>query len=213
MTPSRLRIAAVPLALALGTGALLVGCGSDSDGATTTTEAGGTAVTTTAVPADAGITISGQWARSSPKMTTAGAVYLEITNGSDIDDALIGASVEASIAGTAEVHETTMASEDEGDMSDTSTMGDEMTATTEMDGDMTGTTEMDDEPGGMMTMAPVDEIPVAAGETVTLEPGGYHIMLLDLVEPLKTGDTFEVTLTFAEAGDMVVEVEVRDSAP
>ena len=59
----------------------------------------------------------------------------------------------------------------------------------------------------------MDEIAIAAGQTVTLEPGGYHVMMLDLVEPLKTGDTFELTLTFAEAGDMVIEVEVRDTAP
>ena len=216
MNPSRIRVAAVPLALVLSAGALLAACGSDSDdkAASTTTEAAAAATTT--VPAEAEITISGQWARTSPKMTSAGAAYMEITNGTDADDALTGASVDASIAGTVEVHETTMAEDGDEGMhgdgdADMQEDGD-MAATTEMDGDMTATTEAHGE-GGMMSMKPVDEIPIAAGETVVLEPGGYHIMLLDLVEPLKTGDTFEITLTFAEAGDMVIEVEVLDTAP
>ena len=204
MTPSRFRAAAVPLALVLSAGAILSACGSDSEGtaATTTTEAA--AATTTTMPAEAGITVSGQWARTSPKMTSAGAVYLTITNGTDVDDALTGASVDASIAGTTQVHETKVADGEE-----------DMTATTEMhgEGDMTATTEMHGDQGGMMTMQPVDEIAIPAGETLTLEPGGYHIMLMELVEPLKTGETFQVTLTFAKAGDMVIEVPVRDTAP
>jgi hypothetical protein len=65
----------------------------------------------------------------------------------------------------------------------------------------------------MMEMRPVEEIPVAAGELVALEPGGYHIMLLDLGEPLEVGDQFEVTLTFEQAGELDVTVEVRESAP
>jgi len=38
-------------------------------------------------------------------------------------------------------------------------------------------------------------------------------MLFDLVAPLELGQTFEVTLTFANAGEIVVTAEVRDEAP
>jgi len=46
-----------------------------------------------------------------------------------------------------------------------------------------------------------------------LEPIGSHLMLVDLVAPLTAGATFDVTLRFATAGDVEVEVDVRDSAP
>jgi copper(I)-binding protein len=65
--------------------------------------------------------------------------------------------------------------------------------------------------GGMMTMRPVERIDVPAGETVALEPGGYHVMLLDLAAPLEVGATVEVTLTFESAGTQVVTADVRDA--
>ncbi len=63
-----------------------------------------------------------------------------------------------------------------------------------------------------MAMRETDAIDLPAGETVALEPGGYHVMLLDLAEPLEPGTTIELTLVFEEAGEVVVEAEVRDSA-
>jgi periplasmic copper chaperone A len=60
---------------------------------------------------------------------------------------------------------------------------------------------------GLMRMEPLDGVEVPAGETVTFEPGGLHVMLLD-VEELAEGDTVEVVLTFEESGDIVVEAEV-----
>jgi copper(I)-binding protein len=38
-------------------------------------------------------------------------------------------------------------------------------------------------------------------------------MLMQVIEPLKTGSTISVTLTFAKAGDVVVEVPVQEEAP
>lgn len=52
--------------------------------------------------------------------------------------------------------------------------------------------------GGMMRMRAVDRIPLPAGKPVTLAPGGYHVMLMDLARPLKEGDSVTVTLTFAD---------------
>ena len=62
----------------------------------------------------------------------------------------------------------------------------------------------------MMSMQEVTAVDVPAGGTVMLEPGGYHVMLMQLAEPLVTGATFEVTLSFENAGDMTVSVEVRE---
>jgi periplasmic copper chaperone A len=69
-----------------------------------------------------------------------------------------------------------------------------------------------DEETGEMAMREVDGIDLPAGVAVTLEPGGYHVMLLDLASPLEPGTTIEVTLTFEEAGEQTVTVEVRDTA-
>jgi len=146
---------------------------------------------------------------------------MKITNPTETDDVLVDVSVDPSVAGTAELHETSMAEGDgEGEMDgagDDGAMGSETTphdesATTAAEGE-----ESRDASGGeggeMMTMKEVEEIAVPAGETVVLEPGGYHVMLIDLVDPLVVGDKIEITLVFAEAGEVVVEAEVRDTAP
>ncbi len=153
------------------------------------------------------VSAEGAWARTSPMMASAGAVYMDLT--SEEADRLIGASVDASIAATTEVHETVEA---EGHMgSDGEDMGEDMGGDMAGDGDMS---EMEGMEGmGAMSMQEVEAIELGAGQTVNLEPGGFHIMLLDLAEPLEVGDTFDVTLDFETADDLVVTVEVRDSAP
>lgn len=176
---------AAPVALALVVGALLGACGdSDEDSATPTTA---TEATTTTVEAE--LSISGAWARTSAKVASAGAVYLEIANPSEEDDALVDAAVDPSVAAMAQLHETKMA-EDGGSMGSDMSMPDD---------------------GGMMTMAEVEEIPIKAGETVSLKPGGYHVMLMELAEPLVAGEKIALTLSFANAGERVVEAEVRDT--
>lgn len=53
-----------------------------------------------------------------------------------------------------------------------------------------------------------DGFPIPAGEELVLEPGGKHIMLIDLAQPLAEGDTFSLTLNFAEAEPIVLDVTV-----
>jgi len=62
---------------------------------------------------------------------------------------------------------------------------------------------------GVMKMRQVDGIDVPAGQAVTLQPNGYHIMLMGLTQPLKEGQTFPLTLTFAKAGNESVTVTVQ----
>ncbi|MXN66014.1 copper chaperone PCu(A)C [Stappia sp. GBMRC 2046] len=52
-------------------------------------------------------------------------------------------------------------------------------------------------------------VPVPAGETVELRPGGFHVMFLDLKEPLKQGDTLTVSLTFEKAGTVEVPFTIE----
>ena len=63
--------------------------------------------------------------------------------------------------------------------------------------------------GGVMKMRPVTNIPLPAGGKVELQPGSYHVMLLDLKHDLKPGDTVPVTLTFEHGGELRIEAAVR----
>jgi copper(I)-binding protein len=63
---------------------------------------------------------------------------------------------------------------------------------------------------GKMEMRPVpDGIPVPAKGTVTLEPAGYHLMLMGLKAPLAKGSTFTGTLTFEHAGTIDVTFQIE----
>ena len=53
---------------------------------------------------------------------------------------------------------------------------------------------------GVAAMRMVDAIEIPAGGTVTLAPGGFHIMFIGVTKPLKEGDEMPVTLTFAHVG-------------
>lgn len=61
---------------------------------------------------------------------------------------------------------------------------------------------------GVASMPHAMSVPVPAGQTVTLSPGGFHGMLMGLTATLKEGDTFPVTLTFQAAGEVTVNVDV-----
>jgi len=63
--------------------------------------------------------------------------------------------------------------------------------------------------GGVARMRRVDAIEIAGGKSVMLQPGGYHIMLIDLKQPLKQGDRLKLTLVFETAGEIEVEATVE----
>lgn len=62
---------------------------------------------------------------------------------------------------------------------------------------------------GVMKMRPVSALPLAAGSETKLAPGSYHIMLMGLRQALKEGEKFPLTLTFAKAGSVTVQVKVE----
>jgi copper(I)-binding protein len=63
--------------------------------------------------------------------------------------------------------------------------------------------------GMVMKMRPLAGLDIAAGQSVTLKPGGEHIMLLGLNGPLREGQSFPLTLTFEKAGTREVTVAVE----
>jgi periplasmic copper chaperone A len=63
---------------------------------------------------------------------------------------------------------------------------------------------------GLQHMQPLAEVAVPARGSVELAPGGTHIMLIDIAAAMKPGDRVALTLHFAVAGDIGIDVPVRD---
>lgn len=67
---------------------------------------------------------------------------------------------------------------------------------------------------GVMQMSPeLDGVDIQAGETLTLEPGGYHVMLIGLTESLLNGEDFTATLYFENAGEVEITVPIHINEP
>lgn len=128
---------------------------------------------------ETGVSVTGAWARASAMSQQNGAVYMTLKSAEG--DTLTGVSVPASVARSAQLHESTAAG---------GAMG---------------------SGGGMMGMREVDRIDLPAGTAVALKPGGYHVMLLGLKRPIAAGDTIPVTLTFAKSGTVRADAQGRES--
>ena len=64
---------------------------------------------------------------------------------------------------------------------------------------------------GKMMMMEQENIPVPAGKSAELKPGGLHIMLIGLKQDLKAGETLDLSLTFEKAGTITIQVPVQES--
>lgn len=62
--------------------------------------------------------------------------------------------------------------------------------------------------GEIMRMRQIEVIEVPAGGSTALEPGGAHVMLMGLKQPLEQGSTFPLTLVFDKAGSVTIDVHV-----
>lgn len=119
-------------------------CSSDTESADTT------------LPAETTFTVDGAWARTSPMESTVGAAYMNIT--ASADDALVGASVDMSVAMMTQVHETTTAADGSMGMQEIASIP------------MVAGTPLVLEPGGfhIMIMKLVKPLEVGTSITVTL---------------------------------------------
>jgi periplasmic copper chaperone A len=167
-------VAATCLVAALSLGA--AACGSDDSGSDKVS-----------------IDVTDVWTRVTAPKQTNGAVYMTISSADG--DTLTKASVPASIAARAELHETTGAMSSGGSGSDS------------MDSADSSSMEMD----SMKGMKQVQSIAIPAGKTVQLKPGGYHVMLLELAKPVTDGEKVPVTLTFEKAGELTFDAVARES--
>lgn len=62
---------------------------------------------------------------------------------------------------------------------------------------------------GVVRMRPVSAIEVEPGSSIVLAPGGLHVMLFGLKQPLAAGTRFPLRLTFERGGEVEVIVQVR----
>lgn len=66
---------------------------------------------------------------------------------------------------------------------------------------------------GVMQMRQIDAIEIPAGGITELKPGGLHVMLIGLTQTLDEGDHVEVTLSFEDGSEKLLEVPVKHVMP
>jgi copper(I)-binding protein len=74
-----------------------------------------------------------------------------------------------------------------------------------------GSTE--EEGMAMMEMVEIPDLEILAGEPTVLQPGGFHVMFINIAKPFEIGEVIELTLNFENAGQKVIEVEVMEEDP
>lgn len=89
------------------------------------------------------------------------------------------------------------------------TADDALLSVSSPDAEMAGLHQTSTDASGMTGMAPVQEIAVPAGGTVTLAPGGFHVMLMGLSRDLTAGGTLDLHLVFRNAGALTVQAAVH----
>ena len=94
-------------------------------------------------------------------------------------------------------------------ITNTSDKADALTSATSDIAKITEVHEMSFDDKGVMRMEEVEKLAIPPHSTVKLEPGGYHIMLMGLENPLEVGDIFDIILTFENNGQQILPVEVH----
>lgn len=147
------------------------------------------------------VEVSDAWVAAPIGNSTVTGAFMKVTNSGGEDVKLVSATVDPATAAAAQLHETTMAEAGES--------GAETTTTAQYDvhGGGSGSTHGGGS-GDTAGMAEVEAIEIPAGETVSLERGSYHLMLIDLAAPLSAGATVPITLTFEDTAGQTEEVRV-----
>jgi hypothetical protein len=63
----------------------------------------------------------------------------------------------------------------------------------------------------LMRMTPLDNLDIPAGQAIAFEPGGKHLMLIQLKQDLQPGQEIALTLTFAQSGLLTIQVKIADA--
>jgi copper(I)-binding protein len=63
---------------------------------------------------------------------------------------------------------------------------------------------------GMMQMREVEGVDILAGESAVLEPGGYHVMMMDLQRDFVSGEAISLTLTFESGLELSIAAPIYD---
>ena len=61
----------------------------------------------------------------------------------------------------------------------------------------------------VMKMRPIAKLDLPAGRAVEMKPGGYHVMLMDLKQPLKKGEAVPIRLRFEDRDKKVRTIEIK----
>lgn len=155
--------------------------------------------------AGGGLTVRDPWIRLTDPTRPLGG-FMTIGNEGSDTDALVGA--ESPAFGRIELHETVPASMESPTPSDHAGMA---TPSTGGPSETPGHGGARPAPSGemAMTMRPVEVIPIPARGEQVLQPGGYHLMLMEPTRPLAVGDRIELTLRFRSGRSVTIEVPVR----
>lgn len=149
------------------------------------------------------LTIDDVWIRTG--VTEGNTAIYMVIQGGDADDRLVNVTSDSDLAQTIEIHEVVVVDEDEA-AEDMGNMGNHNGM-----GNMgNGMGNMGNGGGGMKMMRQIEGLDIPAGGEVRLQPGGYHVMLLGLVEDIHLGDEVTVTLHFESAGKVEVTAEARE---
>lgn len=62
---------------------------------------------------------------------------------------------------------------------------------------------------GMMKMRPVNHLMINPGSRLLFTPGGYHLMVFGMANPLKSGDSFPITIEFEGGKSVTAAVAVK----
>ncbi len=68
---------------------------------------------------------------------------------------------------------------------------------------------MDTDKNGVMQMKQIYELALPAGGALELRPGGMHMMIFEVKQPLRMNETVRITLVFRDAGSVTVPFKVR----
>lgn len=137
--------------------------------------------------APAALAASGAWSRPTPATADEAVAYLTVRT--DEPDAIVGASVPRSVAAGVELHQTSGAGG----------------GAAHDHGAVAGP--------GTVTMAQVERFELDPAAPLAFEPGGNHVMLVGLAEPLETGDEYPLTLELESGRTLEVDVIVQANPP